>query len=489
MTKANNTRRALVLSILSIFLCFTMLMGTTYAWFTDEVTSATNQIVAGNLDVELTHTNKTVTDKTVEGETALFTDVTPGYWEPNAMAIETFNVKNLGNLALKYKLSLNVTDATKGKDNTTSFASVLKVASIKGTVATRAEVEALGDGIWKPFDSFHEVGDLLATAQGGTPDVDTWTFIVWWEPSNNDNNFNMNNGATGEMKATFGVKLVATQLNSESDSFDSTYDINAEYNENTATPTPPVLYVNTAAELKAALTPTISTDQATVILNNDITLADGETWTPLDLEAYTGTVRNIVIDGQGHFIAGLDAPLIGNCYFGNTSVEIKNLTLKDSAIVDKYYNGMGSGAFIAYADNSKSVIFDNCHLEDSTITATGSFTGIGGLIGYSSSPLTITDCSVTNCTITGAQNSAGAIAGHVSAGYTTNITNAKVVDCTVKGQRADKTGYVVGTANNGATVITTSNDCANNTVFDVANSTTIYGRLVGGTLTVNGVAQ
>ncbi|MBE6647299.1 MAG: hypothetical protein E7611_06670 [Ruminococcaceae bacterium] len=103
--------------------------------------------------------------------------------------------------------------------------------------------------------------------------------------------------------------------------------------------------------------------------------------------------------------------------------------------------------------------------------------------------LTITDCSVTNCTITGASNSAGAIAGHVSAGADTTITNAKVIGCTVKGERVDKSGYVIGTANNGDTVITTHADCANNTVFDVADSTVVYGRLVGGTLTVNGVAQ
>jgi len=47
------TRRALLFSFISVFLCFTMLIGTTYAWFTDEVTSGVNKIVAGNLDVEL----------------------------------------------------------------------------------------------------------------------------------------------------------------------------------------------------------------------------------------------------------------------------------------------------------------------------------------------------------------------------------------------------------------------------------------------------
>ena len=47
------TKRALFLSFVSMFLCFTMLIGTTYAWFTDSVSSGMNTIVAGNLDVEL----------------------------------------------------------------------------------------------------------------------------------------------------------------------------------------------------------------------------------------------------------------------------------------------------------------------------------------------------------------------------------------------------------------------------------------------------
>ena len=53
MTNAKNTKRALWMSILSLLLCFTMLLGTTFAWFTDSVTSANNVIQSGNLDIEL----------------------------------------------------------------------------------------------------------------------------------------------------------------------------------------------------------------------------------------------------------------------------------------------------------------------------------------------------------------------------------------------------------------------------------------------------
>lgn len=52
-TKSKNTKRALLASVLSLILCVTMLIGSTFAWFTDSVTSGKNKIVAGNLDVEL----------------------------------------------------------------------------------------------------------------------------------------------------------------------------------------------------------------------------------------------------------------------------------------------------------------------------------------------------------------------------------------------------------------------------------------------------
>lgn len=115
--------------------------------------------------------------------------------------------------------------------------------------------------------------------------------------------------------------------------------------------------------------------------------------------------------------------------------------------------------------------------------------GVGGLIGYSSSELEIKNCSVNNTIVTATGSSAGAIAGHVSGGTaTTNISNAKVTNCTIKGERTDKSGYVIGTANSGTTTITTK-DCATNNVFDVANSDKIFGRFVpstSGILTVNG---
>ena len=51
--KKSTMLRSLLMSGLSVLLCVSMLMGSTFAWFTDTVESGINTIVAGNLDVEL----------------------------------------------------------------------------------------------------------------------------------------------------------------------------------------------------------------------------------------------------------------------------------------------------------------------------------------------------------------------------------------------------------------------------------------------------
>ena len=80
-----NTRNALMMSALSLLLCVSMLVGTTFAWFTDSVQSGTNTITAGNLDIRLFHEDKGGSGE-VGSTTKLFDDVK--LWEPGAMVYE-----------------------------------------------------------------------------------------------------------------------------------------------------------------------------------------------------------------------------------------------------------------------------------------------------------------------------------------------------------------------------------------------------------------
>ena len=53
MTNKNVTKRALLTSVLAIVVCITMLIGSTFAWFTDTASTAVNKIVSGTLDIEV----------------------------------------------------------------------------------------------------------------------------------------------------------------------------------------------------------------------------------------------------------------------------------------------------------------------------------------------------------------------------------------------------------------------------------------------------
>ena len=99
MTNTRSTKRALIASVISVLLCVSMLLGTTYAWFTDSVTSSNNIIVSGNLDVELYWSTDASNWTSVNSATNVFTDA---LWEPGHTEVVYLKVVNAGTLALKY---------------------------------------------------------------------------------------------------------------------------------------------------------------------------------------------------------------------------------------------------------------------------------------------------------------------------------------------------------------------------------------------------
>ena len=209
--KKTTTRRALFLGLAAMFLCFVMLLGTTYAWFTDSVTSELNTIIAGNLDIELYNGSDKITGASTDPK--FFDDVEK--WEPGAMAFETFTVTNEGTLALKYSLEFEAIEPANG----ISIAKALKIAQTTASIDTSAGRIDPDNYEWKSFSSFSFEGEL---AEGDTQDH---TFIVWWEPSDDDNNYNMNNTNSGKAASIdFKLNLYATQKDAETDSFGPDYD-------------------------------------------------------------------------------------------------------------------------------------------------------------------------------------------------------------------------------------------------------------------------
>ena len=107
MTNSKYTKRALLASVLSVVVCAAMLAGSTFAWFTDSVTSAGNIIKSGNLDVALEWANGTEALDTAEWKDAS-TNAIFNYdlWEPGYTEVRHVRISNKGNLALKYEIRI-----------------------------------------------------------------------------------------------------------------------------------------------------------------------------------------------------------------------------------------------------------------------------------------------------------------------------------------------------------------------------------------------
>lgn len=110
-SRVNMLRHAFVCSVMSLLLCCAMLIGTTYAWLNDSVSSAENRIIAGNFGVTLYRYEKYMDgsyqyEDITNGKEPLFT----GTWEPGTEKELYFAVENKGTLDLKYEIGLIVRD-------------------------------------------------------------------------------------------------------------------------------------------------------------------------------------------------------------------------------------------------------------------------------------------------------------------------------------------------------------------------------------------
>ena len=111
MTNRKSTKRALLGSVMAMVLCLAMLVGATFAWFTDTASTGVNKIQAGNLDVVLEMQNADGKWVSAEGKTLDFVKAAAGeqvLWEPGCTyTLPELRVVNNGNLALKYKLVIS----------------------------------------------------------------------------------------------------------------------------------------------------------------------------------------------------------------------------------------------------------------------------------------------------------------------------------------------------------------------------------------------
>ena len=131
------TKRALLVSVISLFVCFTMLIGTTYAWFTDSVTSAGNIIKTGTLDVTLEYKTPTDTNWLDASNAQIFKHAN---WEPGYTEVRYVRISNAG--SLDFKFVLNVIPETPAVAGEVNLADVIDVYMIAGETAVTRDALA-----------------------------------------------------------------------------------------------------------------------------------------------------------------------------------------------------------------------------------------------------------------------------------------------------------------------------------------------------------
>ena len=165
MTNRKSTKRALLGSVMAMVLCLAMLVGATFAWFTDTASTGVNKIQAGNLDVQLVDEN----GNSLEGKTLEFKKAANAaegeavLWEPGCTyELPAVYVKNNGKLALKYKVAITgingsaklnevidwtINDADLSADHSLSAGATSEALTIKGHMQESAGNDYMNESI------------------------------------------------------------------------------------------------------------------------------------------------------------------------------------------------------------------------------------------------------------------------------------------------------------------------------------------------------
>ena len=311
MNNKRATKRALLTSVMALVMCVVMLVGTTFAWFTDTASTGVNKIQAGNLDVDiigatgdqhvekLNFTKAAVTDAEASAEIL---------WEPGCRYLtEGFRIANNGNLALKWKAEINKDNIVNGKvvDTAKDGVSLLDVIDFYVVTSTDEDAPAV------KMDEF--TGKLGKTE---TSDVYYIKGVMQTTAGNDYQNLTLE-GIT--------ITVYATQLTAEFDSFDNQYDKDAKYTE--------VIAGGKTFTGKATLSTGITaTDRDAVAVKAtgdaaDVTILDGtfdggKGGNNKCIEVSNGATVTIK---DGTFTVGGDADGAGNsvveCWGGNIVIE------------------------------------------------------------------------------------------------------------------------------------------------------------------------
>lgn len=459
MTSKKNTRRALFVSVMSLILCCAMLMGTTFAWFTDSVTSDNNIINAGNLDVEMYYQTEGQSDWTmVDANTNVFKNDT--LWEPGHTEVVKLKVVNAGSLALKYQLGVNVSSET-GSVNVggTEFklSDYIKFGIMNGSHSyTRDQAVAAVDATATALN----VAYTSATTSLAAGAEQIVTMVVYM-PTSVGNEANHAKSAA-QPTINLGVILNATQQTNESDSFGSDYDEDATYADSTHQAGADKSLAEILAEVDAS-------EDEIVLINLDAN-AKWETGAGIGSTPWiseTSTVKKLIVNGNGHTLTATGSG-VGPIRMANGGTLVfKNITIKDESV--SYAENNWEYGYLEFSGNlafenvtcvnaiqldDANATFKNCSFNsnadneyavwvcgNSASFSGCTFSGARGLKiheAYSSEVATVT---VDNCTFSNLIKKPGVAIGDLNAETSVTIQNSTFINC----QAGDQNLYIYET--------------------------------------------
>ena len=463
-----NTKRALLTSALAIVACVAMLVGSTFAWFTDTASTGVNKIQAGNLKIELQMKDNDGKWVNAEGKTLPFlvegkipTEGTQILWEPGCTYfVPQIRVLNKGNLAVKFEYIPEALGVT-GK-----LAEVLE--PVFDAPEEDIECDVLKPGEASPAWSFgyHMIEEAGNEYQGAT--------------------------ATGVC-----VTVVATQATYEHDSFDDQYDKDAPLD---------FVPVASADDLKAA-----AAEGNNVMLTDDVALTEGITFaapvtidlngktlaSSLDAGGYSlvtkgaATIKNGTYKGTGT-ARGIGA--YGDLTMDNVTVDVAGLVGVACSTANSTYTITNSTIKGGYALCN---FVDNATINVSDCVLEGSGVGIYHNGSNAGLKLTVARTKInigSNATDTTGVYISGSTATRDKGGY----QQAVFTDCSITGNAAVEVKYTDLTLNNCTAVATVSaanasyvqnNNGATTNGFAVVSTDNTTGNKTPkpeGTITING---